>query len=72
MYFYCLTFLNYPYLPNIWERVCLHQEALDFFRVKTMLWKKFINFLSSILIILSNIEESTIGFSDFHFFRVQR
>ena len=45
-------------------RVCLHREAMDFFRVKTMLWKNIYIFLP-IFIILSDIEESTIELSHF-------
>ena len=43
-----------------------------FFWVKTCYWRNFEVFLLPIFIILSDIEESTIPFSYFYFFKVQR
>ena len=54
------------------SRAWLHRETMDFFRVKTMLMKTFWSFFLPIFIISSNIEETTIRFSYFYLFKVQR
>ena len=48
------------------------ERLWNFFECKTMLWKKCWSFLLQIFIILSDIEEFTIWFSDFLHFMVQR
>ena len=57
---------------SLHKRAWLHRETMDFFRVKTVLLKKFWIFFLPIFIILSDIKESTFRFSYFYLFKVQR